>query len=145
LQNVEVIGTARRWLGGEATKKAVRRVWGALLELTGEDAKLPSEGAADWDQERVEAEYLGVCAGRAADQVAASIQPPAGSEKWVPHVCWCTIEAVSAVRITTAISRCRNFGVEPRRLQVSPEDDPEAEAEWQRKKFVALLQSGFGS
>jgi uncharacterized protein (TIGR02996 family) len=137
----QVIVTIRRWLQGEATKKEVRLVWGALLELTSENARLPSGHEDQWDQERAEAEYLAVCAGRAADQAAASVQPPARSDRWVPHVCWSTVEAASAVSTATAIGRCRNFGVEPRRLRPSPDDDPWVEEEWQRQQLLALLRS----
>lgn len=135
----ELIGAIRQWLKGETTKKAVRQVRETMWDLLSEDAGVPSL-AEEWDQEKMEAQYLGICAARSATDTAAAIQFPDSSEKWVPIVCNATIEAVSSVNTATAISRCRNFGVTPKRLRASSKVNATAEQHWQRNELLKLLQ-----
>jgi hypothetical protein len=136
----DLIDLARQCLRGEATKTEVRRAWTGLWQRFSPDAVMPSQLEDDWDQAEVEAQYLGVCAARAAANAGLAIQFPASSARWPSAVCEATIEARSAANTSMAISRCRNFGVKPKARLTRSRESVKAEIEWQRQELTSLLR-----
>ena len=125
-----VIATIRGWLRGEARKKDVRRVWATLAELTSQDARLPLEREDQWDQEQVEAEYLATCAG--PGRLACCCSRVSSSEIGEVDSACMLVNYRSSISGECDIGHqpLSDAGVVPRRLQVSPEDEPEAERNW---------------